>query len=365
MPDSKEQLIVEVNNARNDIKTDTYQMSIGEIISLYQDKDLNLAPAYQRLFRWKCEQKTNFIESIIIGIPIPPIFVAQKEDGKWDIVDGVQRISTILQLTGDLHGQDPLKLASCKYLPSIENFTWQTLPAELQRIIKRSKLTINIILTQNSIKAQYEVFQRLNTGGVHLSDQEIRNCLIIMSNEDFYNQINEFKEDASFKGITPLSEEQEEQEFRMELILRYLIAKFRRTNFSEYKLNSTLVSEFIDSETLSLITDSAFNLTSELERLKRASEFLFSKLGNAAFAKYSVEKDAFDNKFNLQVFEALLPGLATNIERFEQQSDTQLKETIKNLCSNTSYITATGRGIKVLKRFKDLTELSFQHLTNV
>ncbi|MFZ6842978.1 DUF262 domain-containing protein [Undibacterium sp. RuTC16W] len=365
MTEQNTQLMQEVNDARNEIKTDTYQMSIGEIISLYQAGDINLAPAYQRLFRWKDEQKTNFIESLIIGIPVPPIFVAQKEDGKWDIVDGVQRVSTILQLTGDLNGQKLFDLTSCKYLPSIEGLTWETLPAEIQRLIKRSKLTLNIILTKNSIKAQYEVFQRLNTGGLHLSEQEIRNCLIIMSNENFYNEINRFKDDAGFKGITLLSTEQNEQEFRMELILRYLIAKYRKTNFEEYKLHSMLVSEFIDSETLALINDPHFNLTSELEILQRTSDLLFTKLGPTAFAKYWIDKQSFDNKFNLQVFEALLPGLASNIDRLGSKSTTELKEIIKGLCCQPSYVLATGRGIKALKRFKDLTDLSFQYFGTV
>lgn len=93
----------------------------------------------------------RFIESILIGIPIPEIFVAQKKDGKWDIVDGVQRISTLLQLVGELPDHDPLVLEATKYLPSLEGMTWETMPADAKRLLKRARIGVNIILTENSI----------------------------------------------------------------------------------------------------------------------------------------------------------------------------------------------------------------------
>lgn len=76
---NEEQLLKELELGRKEIKTDSYSMSIGEIINLYKDGELELTPAYQRLFRWEDEQKSKFIESILLGIPLPPIFVAQKE----------------------------------------------------------------------------------------------------------------------------------------------------------------------------------------------------------------------------------------------------------------------------------------------
>lgn len=72
--------------------------------------------------------------------------------------------------------------------------------------MKRSKFGINIILTENSIQAQYELFQRLNTGGLHLEPQEIRNCLIIMLSEPFYDKINDLKTYTNYKSTLPLSD---------------------------------------------------------------------------------------------------------------------------------------------------------------
>ena len=87
----------EIQEKRKEIVVDAYAMSIGEIVNLYNDEELDVHPEFQRFFRWDDNQKTRLIESILLGIPIPPIFVSQKTNGKWDVIDGQQRLSTILQ----------------------------------------------------------------------------------------------------------------------------------------------------------------------------------------------------------------------------------------------------------------------------
>jgi len=96
-------------------------MSIGEWINLYEGDEIDINPAFQRIYRWSDYQKSRLIESILLGIPIPPVFVAQREDGVWDVVDGQQRLSTILQLVGVLKDEkgdklSPLKLQATNYL---------------------------------------------------------------------------------------------------------------------------------------------------------------------------------------------------------------------------------------------------------
>tara|TARA_R110000803_G_scaffold105463_3_gene173642 strand:- start:1946 stop:3043 length:1098 start_codon:yes stop_codon:yes gene_type:complete len=355
------EIITEVNNARKDIKSDFYNMSVGEISNLYKEKEIILNPAYQRLYRWNDEQKTNFVESLILGFPIPPIFVAQQQDGTWDLVDGVQRISTVLQMMGILQGYSPLKLTSCKYIPSMEECTWDTLPMEVKRLIKRARLSVNIILTENSITAQYEVFQRLNTGGLHLSDQEIRNCLIIMSDETFYDAVNEFKATESFVSLTPITKDKFKEEYRMELIIRYLVAKARKTDFENYKLHKTHVRDFLDAESLKLINDSDYSVNEELTLLNNILTRLYEIVGEELFRKYSAEKGRFEGKFSLQVFEAILPGIASNFDLIKTKSKEEIFEIIKDICTQGKYIEATKRGQKALIRYKLLTELSYEY----
>lgn len=81
----------QIDAARADIRTDDYSMSIGEWLNLYNDGELDIHPEFQRFYRWDSAQKSRFIESLLLGIPIPPVFVAQRKDGVWDVVDGLQR----------------------------------------------------------------------------------------------------------------------------------------------------------------------------------------------------------------------------------------------------------------------------------
>ncbi len=90
----------EIAVASKKVIKDGYDMSIGELMSLYRDGELVINPKYQRYFRWDLFQKTRFIESLLLGIPIPPIFVYTTSGRKWELVDGLQRVSTILEFAG-------------------------------------------------------------------------------------------------------------------------------------------------------------------------------------------------------------------------------------------------------------------------
>jgi len=120
----------EIDKKRQEIHTDSYSMSIGEWISLYQQNELDIHPDFQRFFRWSEHQKSTFIESILLGIPIPPIFVNQREDGILDVIDGVQRLSTIYEFVGilkpDSQAEDAhsFSLQKTIYLPSLEGKKW-------------------------------------------------------------------------------------------------------------------------------------------------------------------------------------------------------------------------------------------------
>jgi Protein of unknown function DUF262 len=95
-------LQVEIDRKRQEIRSDSYLMSVGEWISLYKERDLEIYSEFTISARWSNSQKTRLIESILLGIPIPQIFVSQREDGIWDVIDGFQRLSTIYEFVGIL-----------------------------------------------------------------------------------------------------------------------------------------------------------------------------------------------------------------------------------------------------------------------
>ena len=193
------------------ISTDSYQMSIGELINLYRDAEIDVHPEFQRMYRWNSNQRVKLIESILLGIPLPSIFVGARKDGIWDVIDGVQRLSTIYQFVGilkDDNGElvDPLILESTKHLPSLKDVQWNaddeslSLPQDLKIKFKRARIDITIILDTSDADSKYELFQRLNTGGTNLSEQEVRNCLVIMSNPEFYDLLCELASNRDFNN---------------------------------------------------------------------------------------------------------------------------------------------------------------------
>ena len=99
-------LETEIVKASQDIKKDGYDMSVGELLNLYSDNELIIDPEFQRFFRWDITRKTRFVESLLLGIPIPPIFVFQNEAGVWELIDGLQRLSTIFEFVGILKDPD-------------------------------------------------------------------------------------------------------------------------------------------------------------------------------------------------------------------------------------------------------------------
>lgn len=112
----------EIDEKSKEIYTDGYPMSIGELISLYKDGELDIRPEFQRFYRWSLLQKSKLIESILLGIPIPSIFVSQRDDGVWDVVDGLQRLATIFEFVGILKDEmgtrlPPSSLLETEYLP--------------------------------------------------------------------------------------------------------------------------------------------------------------------------------------------------------------------------------------------------------
>jgi len=141
-----------------------------------------------------------------LGIPVPPIFVFQTSRGAWELVDGLQRLSTIFEFAGVLKRRDnepeppgPVALLGTNFLPDLEGKTWNSpegneergIGATAQLSIKRARIRVEILKKESDPIAKYELFQRLNTGGTELSEQEVRNCTALMINPDFHTWLKD------------------------------------------------------------------------------------------------------------------------------------------------------------------------------
>ena len=353
----------EIEARRAEIRSDGYPMSIGEIISLYRDDELDIHPEFQRFFRWSDEQKSRLIESILLGIPIPSIFVSQRDDGVWDVIDGLQRLSTIFELVGELKDEKgetlpPLTLGKTKYLPSLAGKKWEdndpsTFIGNANRlIIRRSKLDVKIILRESSESSKYELFQRLNTGGSQLSDQEVRNAMLLMINPDAYNWISNLGEDENFQNCIALSERLLSERYDLELVTRFLV--FR--DIEEDELRSVgNIGEFLTDRISEIAQSDDFHATREKEETAFKSTFacLANSLEERSFRKYDTTKGKHLGGFLISAFESIAFGIGYNAVSYGNNADhPEIEEKAKTLWSNPEFLSRIGSGADTTARLR-------------
>lgn len=226
-----------ISRYRQDIKSDRVDMSFGEIINMYKDEEIIISPEYQRAFRWDKQRQTDFIESILLGIPFPSIFVATNSDGTWELIDGLQRVSTVLSFFGELKDENKnhLVLKPGSIVPELEGLTIETLPLDLKLTIKRTPCRVEIIQKDSHFEMRYELFKRLNTGGEGLTRQEIRNCIFrgFANYKYFSDVINECSNDATYRALVNISDDAREKMMYEELFLRFFSLYNFRAEYTE------------------------------------------------------------------------------------------------------------------------------------
>jgi len=309
----------EIGEGRREISSDGYSMSLGELTNLYREGELIIRPAFQRLYRWDNEQKSKLIESVLLGIPLPSIFVAQDEEGRWEVVDGLQRISTILQLQGllEINGEkyEPLVLQATKFLPALEGLRWEAPDGELgltsaqQLDVKRSKIDVKIIKRGSSGQARYDLFQRLNSYGSKLTAQEIRSATLVSINPDFQTWIEALARHPGFSDTVSLSDVELDQQYDLELVLRFLVLH-SRTDISQTALRN--LPDLLDSESIDLAALYPHS-QGELERRFIETFDTIATGGPDVFRKWDAKKDRFVRGFLNTAFEVIGMGLGFHV----------------------------------------------------
>ncbi len=356
----------EIDKTRQEIRTDNYSMSIGELISLYEKQEIDIHPDFQRYFRWSNYQKSTFIESILLGIPIPAIFVNQREDGIWDVIDGLQRLSTIYEFVGllqpDFQDEDSsfVVLQETHYLPSLKGKKWDdsndpenSLTPTQRLLIKRAKITVNIIEKESDKMIKYELFQRLNTGGSIATHQEVRNCILLMLNEDLYHLMRFLADRPSFKNCIALSDRLYEEQYDMELVLRFILL-FDRTEENLKQLGGD-VSEFLTAR----MREEALKTDLDYSHIEQAFDITFNLLnqtiGDDSFKRYRKKDDKFLGGFLLSAYEIIALGIGYHYKN--PLPPDQISQRIKTIWSDSTYKKWSGAGVNAARRLPYLIPL--------
>lgn len=178
--DKQEDVIIDIPKDVRYINTQAYDKSISDLMRMINEKDLLLDPDYQRNYVWDNKKASKLIESIILNVPIPVIYVSQEEDESWTVIDGLQRLSSLKR-----YFDNKFKLSGLDVLLELNKLDFKSLPLKSKRILKNGLLRVIMITHDSNEEIKYDVFMRLNTGSVHLTEQELRNCMYRGKLNDF------------------------------------------------------------------------------------------------------------------------------------------------------------------------------------
>lgn len=327
-------VLVQIANTKNSLSTDRMDFSFGEIMNMYERNEIIIDPEFQRLFRWSNDQQTRFIESLLLGIPIPPIFVAEDSDGKWELVDGLQRISTVLSFFGILK-KFPEKnkwiLTKGDLVPTLEGYNIDRLPLKLNLNLKRASCRVEIINWNSKIDLRYELFKRLNTGGSRLTDQEIRNCIFRGQTHEINRFLTRMASKEIFIELLIPTSKQVQEKYPEELILRFISLVYDYEKMTDSSLSvymTAFMKEIVDHKR-----------TIDLENIEKLFERTFCLLGPLSSAIFRGDNGSFSSSY----YDGITIGVARNIDYYESNSD-QLDEKIKMLKANKKFRQYMGTG---------------------
>lgn len=232
---NQDELIRALESKVEKVHTQSLDLSFNELLDMFKDGELDINPDYQRLFRWSQGAQSRFIESLLLEMPVPPIYVVEDENGKYQLIDGLQRFSSYLHLRGELdapHLNDPikkgeyLKLQECDIVEDLNDLVFDDFPTALKIRLKRAFVRVEVVRKGSDNKFRYHMFKRLNTGGEALTSQQLRNCTIRMLDSKFIDFVIQLSKNEDFEICTAkISEQQKLGAFDQELVIRFLALK--------------------------------------------------------------------------------------------------------------------------------------------
>lgn len=354
----REEVSSEMELANQYYKTERLDMSVGEILNLYKEGEIIIDPEFQRLFRWESYQKTRLIESILVGIPIPPIFVVENDDGIWELIDGLQRLSTMFSFMGKLKDKkyNNWELEEGDILKKIKGFSYEELPTKAQIKIKRYICRVEIINDKNDYNIRYDLFERLNTGGSKLTDQEIRNVIYRSDSTNFNEFLREEGTNNLFLDLINISEKKEKQLFADELVLRFC------SLYDERKITKVL-SKYMDECMKNFVEETKDDL-SKINKFKYIFEGVLNLL-EPLMDKHIFFSANGKGGFSTSVYDGIMYGLAKNIDKYVGKNPDLIFEKIEELKNNAQFKENSGSQSHNPRRVKARKEISHQIFGNV
>lgn len=237
-------LEAQLKEQRRKVDFDTFDVILQQLLQQVGDSTIDVAPAYQRQYRWDDVRASQLIESLFLGIPIPSLFMAANEDdGTWELVDGLQRLTAVAKFAGtpELQAQmgvdSTLRLTGLEKLAAYNDLSYNDLPPAIRIQFMRRSLKIVTLSDKSDKHVRFDLFERLNRGGINLSPQEIRHCVY---RGKFADELEELAKNKDFRKVVRLAKNQQKDATAEECVLRFF------AYFHKYKEFEHLVTDFLN-----------------------------------------------------------------------------------------------------------------------
>lgn len=300
----------------------TREPTIEQLLRRIDEEALDLAPDFQRQANiWTLEAKSKLIESILIRIPLPAFYIdatnEEADEDKWVVVDGLQRLSALKQFVID-KSDNRLKLVGLEYLKDLNNKNYDELERRYQRRILETQVTVYLIEKGTPLEVKYNIFKRINTGGVPLSNQELRHALNPGQAIKLVAKLASFSE---FKCVVNLSDSKKKRMDDREFVLGFLA--FYLISYKEYQEETR--DSFLSKALSKINSLSNEEIIKIEENFKKAMITAFDIFNNNAFRKIS-NKNKRRFPLNKSLFEVWSVNIGRlNIENIKTLTDRKQK----------------------------------------
>lgn len=297
--EDQEEQPIEISPKERRVYSDKQDRSIFELYRQYQKGNLELRPEFQRLQVWDNIKSSRLIESVLLEVPIPVIYLSEESDGKYSVIDGQQRLNAFIKFL-----ENDLRLSGLTILVELNGKKFKDLPQILQDKFENATIRIIEIRKESNPDVKFEIFERLNTGAVQLNAQELRNCIY----RGRYNELlKELSEDKDFQFLLGLKEPHYRMQDR-EMILRFFA--FYHNTYLKY---TPPMKRFLNKEMEKFrnLSDAEENeIRSVFKKSVRLSKTVF---GDKSFHRFALGSDRdpngyYEKKINKGLFDIIMFG---------------------------------------------------------
>ena len=349
------------------IYTEQGDLEIESLLGKFKRGRLNIQPEYQRQFVWDKVKSSHLIESALLDIPLPMVYLSEEKDGKENVIDGQQRLTSFFSfIDGKLPDGNDFKLSGLKVFTELNGKKYSELSDELQDKIRYYKIRTIKFKKESDNDLQFEIFARLNTGSVPLNDQELRNCVY---RGKFNDLLKELTQDNDFKYLLGLSNADKRMKDR-ELVLRF--AAFHFYTYLNYKAP---IKNFLN-HTMEKYQNISDNDAQDLRNaFKNTVQIIKTLLDKNAFKRFYRGDEKNKNgkweplKFNVSLYDILMYSFAREDKNTVYQNLDCIREALIDLMTTDQEfidsIELSTSGVKAVTIRFDKWRMTLQNILGI